>query len=627
MPARRTKTTQGRGRDDDRDKKRNNKNRPVSKEGGHGSQAKATKRKNEMSNDAQSKRGRSRSREHERQNDTTEVEFIDDDQVILMTTQGQESEYFSDGDEPSLGEDEENMEVDEEVTLNTSRASRNNNATGYQETAQVEEGEIENSSGNPSSKAKMAVNERKEIMNEAVGQAVEQVKNLITQSGLLETASLLQQQLKRQEETIAQLTKERNAGKKTNQHVTVANDNLHSNSEVTVYKNALRDDTGKRNSSSSEDDVEANSSGENLILGIDNQTNDVNDEMINNFISEQRRCSEDTRRVQINRGKVTSTEPQPSTSGAARPEELTPEDRAREIIKQAEVAKGRIYQTPGELNFNPVDNTEFGKANYDFNICKNYVHSAMVDEHYQTVGSHVDEAIKMKIVNGQYVDFAKLVSKDRVALEEDHAQYRPCFKGGMQFWTPVNDQTINSFGKWEQAFRVFSNIYLKAFPHKATELVEYNHIIHTAAQEFTWPNVYRYDREFRVHLSQYPNRSWGIILNKAWTMHLRERVHHHFSQSPNNSSYRHDEGGNGDCTCRRFNKGKCMYGANCRYEHKCKHCKKWGHGMHTCRKFKAERGDSSNSYQYQPTANNAGKSDKPPNASNVANLGPGTAKN
>ena len=48
-----------------------------------------------------------------------------------------------------------------------------------------------------------------------------------------------------------------------------------------------------------------------------------------------------------------------------------------------------------------------------------FVHSAMVDERYLVVGSHVDEATVAKIIKGEYVNFEKLVPQDKVLSEED----------------------------------------------------------------------------------------------------------------------------------------------------------------------------------------------------------------
>ena len=96
----------------------------------------------------------------------------------------------------------------------------------------------------------------------------------------------------------------------------------------------------------------------------------------------------------------------------------------------------------------------------------------------------------------EYVDFAKLIPKDKITAEEDH-RMEMINKGGMSYWVPVANcetTTISGFGKWEQAFHVFSNIYTSFHPDRAGELIQYNHIIHMALQTFSWENVYRYDR-------------------------------------------------------------------------------------------------------------------------------------
>ena len=75
----------------------------------------------------------------------------------------------------------------------------------------------------------------------------------------------------------------------------------------------------------------------------------------------------------------------------------------------------------------------------------------------------------------------------------------------MSFLSPVADKdsavNINSYGKWEQAFQVYSNILTSRFPTKATELLQYNHTIHSASTTYTWDNVYAYDREFCHHIA------------------------------------------------------------------------------------------------------------------------------
>ena len=132
----------------------------------------------------------------------------------------------------------------------------------------------------------------------------------------------------------------------------------------------------------------------------------------------------------------------------------------------------------------------------------------------------MDETTCAKIVKGEYVDFGKLLPKDRILVEED-GRMELVIKNGKTFRVPAADGvSINNFSKWEQAFRIYSNIYTTQFPHCATELIQYNHVIHSIAGLYTWDNVYSYDKEFRTHLAKHPERSWSVILQQAWSMKL-----------------------------------------------------------------------------------------------------------
>ena len=156
------------------------------------------------------------------------------------------------------------------------------------------------------------------------------------------------------------------------------------------------------------------------------------------------------------------------------------------------------------------------------NIDQRMTPSAWVDESYIVVGVHLDEATIKKIVEGSYVDFSKLIPRDRVLAEED-TMMEMVVKNGHAFWVLVNvGIQINNFNKWEQAFRVYSNIYCKANPHRSAELIEYNHVIHTISMAYIWENVYMYDKEFRLHMARNPGRSWSIILQQAWSMRLKD---------------------------------------------------------------------------------------------------------
>ena len=163
-------------------------------------------------------------------------------------------------------------------------------------------------------------------------------------------------------------------------------------------------------------------------------------------------------------------------------------------------------------------------------------------------------------------------------------------KNGKTYWAPVSESVvINGFPRWEQEFRIFSEIYTRHFPHKSSELIQYNHIIHSISLSYTWENVYAYDKEFRIHISKYPERSWSVILQQAWSMKLHDRLYGSGNGTPANHSYNgsntHHKGSKINEPCRKYNCGKCNFGLGCKYEHRCSYCYKFGHTILNCRKL------------------------------------------
>ena len=148
---------------------------------------------------------------------------------------------------------------------------------------------------------------------------------------------------------------------------------------------------------------------------------------------------------------------------------LSPEEKAEKIIREAEMSRPRIHETPGKLK---------QLLGADVNILphldpnNDFMHLAMVDETYQQVASHVDLGTQAKIIEGKYVDLTKLVPKDRVMTNDD-TRFEMRIKDGHSYWVPANNEgmAISNYSRWEQAFHVFSDIYMRAHPTRSVELV------------------------------------------------------------------------------------------------------------------------------------------------------------
>ena len=179
----------------------------------------------------------------------------------------------------------------------------------------------------------------------------------------------------------------------------------------------------------------------------------------------------------------------------------TPKEHATEMIRNAEKARERLLQVPGKppLHLQNMGDVDEG----------NLLHSVIVDEEYSAIASHVEESLRYRIMTGEYIDFVRLLPKDKIIAEEEQ-RMEMVNRGGLSYWVPINDRgnmSISNIARWEKAFRVYSRIYTEGNPSRAIELIQYNHIIHKVALEYPWENVYAYDRKFRIHMSKYPTRN------------------------------------------------------------------------------------------------------------------------
>ena len=85
-----------------------------------------------------------------------------------------------------------------------------------------------------------------------------------------------------------------------------------------------------------------------------------------------------------------------------------------------------------------------------------------------------------------------------------------------------------------------------------------------------------------MHLERHPNRSWGLILQQAWSFCLKDQIRVGATQDTQFSNQGLNKKNRDPCY--HYNKGRCNFGDKCKFDHRCVICGKFGHGAFNCRR-------------------------------------------
>ena len=236
-------------------------------------------------------------------------------------------------------------------------------------------------------------------------------------------------------------------------------------------------------------------------------------------------------------------QPQPSTSGMAadavvgsgdsRPVAVASQvidpfkdakDKAAQMIVEAEQFKASVNAPQGtfigdrERNRIPSQCIE-NNVNFDNGDVKE-------DDEFFHISCHVDAPTYAKIERGEFVDLEKLLPRARGSTNSAESKTELVFREGKPVIVPHVDKTriINSFKKWETAFRVYAAIYSQANPGRSAEIWQYVFVISTAANAYYWSNVAEYDFAFRHMMASNPKRSWSKVFTQMWNLCLTESM-------------------------------------------------------------------------------------------------------
>ena len=310
----------------------------------------------------------------------TKAHFTEDDETVNMHVTGH---ITSDGE---INSGDESEEDEPEAQSNDDTQSRHDPMSEHSTIeSESEDEDVEELRRQHKKKKKLMKKERRESMEKKIDSLTTSLKvmqDFMTKRGFLEDD---------------EDGRKRGHGKRSKLSTGKESDSDEADSDTTIYRGAVRKDnesnySGKKQvmvdpeisfkrsnrDSSSSDDKMADTSDELMEL-------DENDR----FIAECAAAADNLKRHN-------------EAEQLARPG--TSMDEGERIIRQNEANKARLYAAPG--NSNMPDN------------CTNMV-TGSIDDNYLVIGNHVDYVTQQKIVAGEYIDFARLLPKQRFVEDEN----------------------------------------------------------------------------------------------------------------------------------------------------------------------------------------------------------------
>ena len=219
---------------------------------------------------------------------------------------------------------------------------------------------------------------------------------------------------------------------------------------------------------------------------------------------------------------------------------------------------------------------------------------------FDEIGGHVPEKLKEKIWDGKFIDLSLLLKSARDL--DDSFQNGGELKmkdGKLVIERQIRNKPIFNIDSWTSAFLVFISVMLEKHPQKAQELLKYMRDIRLAAGSANNATAWvRYDEQFRLKNSKFPDSSWGNIDNELWLLSMSctrlpgkpisqwsgkpdfvrgQQNYNPVAQNSNRNSTMSSQSATRPLfrpilCCWGYNKGKCTYYDRCKFSHTCSVC-------------------------------------------------------
>ncbi|XP_062582026.1 uncharacterized protein LOC134243814 [Saccostrea cucullata] len=210
-------------------------------------------------------------------------------------------------------------------------------------------------------------------------------------------------------------------------------------------------------------------------------------------------------------------------------------------------------------------------------INDNYL--ALTTSYDNDLGHKVSNKLKLKIVNGGYINLGLLVENSYGADPNDETRYFSMKEGSLTLAPKSKAKVINDIQVWTDAFLIYALIYTSAHPESRAQLFKYIHTIRSGANRVKTLGWRDYDIQFRLKKEANPSLSFAVVDQELWLLYMYN--------PPSTQTSSHQAPLQ---KCYEFNyKGICNK-LVCQYKHECMICSQ----NHPYIKHKTSSGSSLN---------------------------------
>ena len=130
---------------------------------------------------------------------------------------------------------------------------------------------------------------------------------------------------------------------------------------------------------------------------------------------------------------------------------------------------------------------------------------------FVTIDQHLSEHLIKLICDDKFVDLTKLSMQSPVDQKDKVLQFVQTQNGEMAYKPKQEIHKVDGLIKYLRVTCIYGACYLKKFPTRAPEFLQYLHSIIDADKQYKWLAVYTYDQKFWFHRQKNPAHSWAKV--------------------------------------------------------------------------------------------------------------------